>query len=260
MTTDHAYTEDGNYLVTLTVTDNEGATDTATTSISVTTQTIDLPILNISPVASFVESAVKVISGEIVYFDGYDSYDSDGTIDTYSWNFGDGNTATGMATDHTYVEDGIYTVTLTVTDNEGATDTATTTIGVQNQSPEASFIVSADTITLGESINFDGSESFDSDGTIVSYSWDFGDGNTATVVTTDHTYNKDGTYTVTLIVTDNDGDLSSSSTEITVQSGSTQNTESSILLYGIGLGITALVATLLISYLIRRKKKKRENN
>ena len=169
-----------------------------------------------------------------------------------------------MAADHAYIEDGIYSVILTVTDNAGATDTATTTIAVQNQSPEASFIESADTVTLGEIITFDGSESYDSDGTIVSYSWDFGDGTTASGVTTDHTYNEDGTYTATLIVTDNDGDLSSSVTEITVKSDATENTESptsSTILFGVTLGIAALVATLLLSFFIRRRnKKKLENN
>jgi PKD repeat protein len=54
-------------------------------------------------------------------FDGSDSYDPDGSIASYDWDFGDGNTGSGVTTSHTYAVGGSYTVVLTVTDDEGAT-------------------------------------------------------------------------------------------------------------------------------------------
>ncbi|MCZ2808295.1 MAG: PKD domain-containing protein, partial [Candidatus Bathyarchaeota archaeon] len=191
----HAYSQDGTYTVTLTVTDNDGATDTTEA-----TKTVH----NRSPIASFTESAHTVYTNDKITFNAAESYDPDGYIVTYSWDFGDGNTATGVEVDHAYAQDGTYTVTLTVTDDDGATDTAEATKTVLNQSPVASFTESDHTVDTSETIHFDASDSNDPDGTIVSYSWDFGDGNTATGVEADHAYEDDGVYTVTLTVIDDD--------------------------------------------------------
>jgi len=66
----------------------------------------------------------------IVTFNGSSSYDNDGTISSYSWDFGDGGSATGQTTTHIYTSEGSYTVTLTVTDDGGDTDTASTTVEI----------------------------------------------------------------------------------------------------------------------------------
>lgn len=89
--------------------------------------------------------------------------------------------------------------------------------GTTNSPPTASFTFSCTDL----SCDFDGSGSSDSDGTIASYAWDFGDGNTATGVTASHTYGADGTYTVTLTVTDDGGATDSSSQDVAVSSGGT---------------------------------------
>ena len=98
------------------------------------------------------------------------------------------------------------------------------------------------------------SPSYDPDGTIVEYLWDFRDGSTATGVTENHVYLEDGNYTVTLNVTDDDGASSSVVVENTVEA---ETVVSLAVLSVIGLGVTALTATLLYGLFIRRKKKKK---
>ncbi|WP_340105377.1 S8 family serine peptidase [Rhodohalobacter sp. 8-1] len=88
--------------------------------------------------------------------------------------------------------------------------------GTTNAAPTATFTFDCTDL----SCNFDGSGSTDSDGSISSYSWDFGDGNTASGSTVSHSYGADGTYTVTLMVTDNEGSSGSDSQDVTVSTSS----------------------------------------
>ena len=249
---EHAYEDNGIYTVTLTVTDDNGATDTDEDTKTVT---------NRPPVAAFTESAHTVDTSEVIYFDASDSYDVDGTIVSYVWNFGDGTTATGIDAEHAYYNDGTYRVTLTVTDDDGATDSATATKTVLNQPPVASFTESAHKVDTEEIIYFNASDSYDPDGTIIGYAWDFGDGTTGTGVTPEHAYSEAGNYTVTLTVTD-DNRASASATDMkTVQSGATVEIQSALSLSVLSiiiLGVTALTATILYGLFIRRKKKKQK--
>jgi PKD repeat protein len=82
--------------------------------------------------------------------------------------------------------------------------------------PVASFTYFPEKPVVGEEISFDASSSHDPDGEIVNYKWDFGDGNTAEGKVVKYTYSKPGTYTVTLVVTDNDGLKNSSQKDINV--------------------------------------------
>jgi len=243
----HAYPQDGTYTVTLTVTDDDGATDTTSATKTV---------LNRIPIASFTESAETLSSGESIHFDASESHDPDGTIVNYLWDFGDGNTAVDVDVDHAYEDDGVYTVTLTVIDDDDATGSATATKNVLNRSPVASFTENATIVSKDEAIHFDASESHDPDGIIVNYLWEFGDGNTATGVTSDHAYSEDGNYTVTLTVTDDDG-ASASLVAAKIVETETETALPLAILSVIGLGVTALTATLLYGLFIRRKKKKK---
>jgi PKD repeat protein len=101
--------------VTLTVTDDDGATGTATAQVTAT----EAP--NVAPTASF----TSTVDGFGVAFNATGSSDTDGSIVSYAWNFGDGTTGTGANATRTYAAAGTYTVTLTVTDDDGATGTAT---------------------------------------------------------------------------------------------------------------------------------------
>lgn len=84
------------------------------------------------PTASFTSAfAVNNKAPALVNFDGSASVDPDVTIDTYEWDFGDGDTGTGVTTSHTYDDPGTYTATLeAVTDNQGAEGTTSQTITV----------------------------------------------------------------------------------------------------------------------------------
>lgn len=204
---EHSYADDGIYNVTLTVTDDDGATDTGTSTKYVR---------NRPPVASFTESAETIYTGEVVTFNATDAYDPDGVIDSYFWDFGDGTNATSTIVDHTYVDDGVYIVTLTVTDDDGSTATATSIKTVSNRPPDASFSVSATSVLTGEDIHFNAADSEDSDGHIIGYIWDFGDGASAAGISVSHAYEDNGVYTVTLTVIDDDGAISSTSAVETV--------------------------------------------
>jgi len=82
------------------------------------------------PVASFTHSPMVPIAGKTVTFDASASYDPDGSIISYSWEFGDSTTGSGKTATHAYTDAGSYTVTLTVADNDGSTDTKTSTLTI----------------------------------------------------------------------------------------------------------------------------------
>ncbi len=171
---------------------------------------------NQAPTASFTYTT----TGLTCNVDASGSSDPDGTIVSYAWDFGDNTTGTGVTASHTYAAADTYTVTLTVTDNDGAVNTTsqdvTVTEPASNQPPTASFTCTTAELTC----TVDASTSSDPDGMITSYAWDFGDGATATGVTASHAYSASGTYTVTLTVTDDDDAVDTSSQQVTVTSSS----------------------------------------
>ncbi|WP_374519328.1 collagenase [Undibacterium squillarum] len=173
------------------------------------------PPVNSAPVAAFNSSA----NGLTVAFTDT-STDSDGTIASRSWNFGDGTTSTAANPSKTYSAAGTYTVTLKVTDNAGASTTTSKTVTVSatqtNKPPVAAFNSTASGLT----VNFTDA-STDADGTIASRSWNFGDGTTSTAANPSKTYAAAGTYTVTLTVKDNAGASTTVSKTVTVNAGST---------------------------------------
>ena len=207
------YTEPGTYTANLTVTDNDGDTNTESVTITVAEP------LNIAPTAAIGSTGTLGNAPYAVSFSGSGSSDPDGTIAGYAWDFGNGQTATGENASVTYTQAGTYTTTLTVTDDDGATGTATQVITVNptpNVPPTAVARVVSTAGTIPYTVNLSGSTSTDSDGTISSYDWDLGNGTTATGVTTQVTYTEAGTYNVVLTVTDDDGDIGTQTLQIEV--------------------------------------------
>jgi len=167
------------------------------------------------PTASFIYSPENPLVKEEITFDASSSSDSDGTIVSYEWDFGDENIGEGIQITHPYAKAGNYTVTLTVTDNDGLKDSLSKVITVKSP-PVASFTYSPEGPVVCEKRIFNASSSYDPDGEIVSYNWDFGDRNTAKGEMVTYAYTKDGEYTVTLTITDNDGLVNSTSKVIEV--------------------------------------------
>ncbi len=151
-----------------------------------------------------------------VTFDATKSYDPDGDKITCYWNFEDGNLTVGEVVKHAYSSPGIYNVTLGVVDEKGEKDFTSATITVvQQNKPVASFTYSPSIPWEMEPVIFNASSSHDSDGSIVNYSWNFGDGNITTTTEPDivHAYTKVGNYAVNLTVTDNNN-LTNSTTKL----------------------------------------------
>jgi len=172
------------------------------------------------PIASFTFNPTYPEVNQIVTFDASASYDPDGNIVSYTWDFGDGTppvTENDPITYHAYTSYGDYTVKLTVTDNNGLTGQTQATIHV-SQHPVASFTFTPPDPLVHELVTFDASASTPDGGEIVSYTWDFGDGNITTtnnpIIT--HAYSSHGTFTVTLNVTDSEGKWDTETRTITV--------------------------------------------
>ena len=176
---------------------------------------------NLSPVASFTATPTTTTVGSPIALSAAGSSDPDGTIVSYAWNFGDGTTGSGVTASKSYASAGNYTITLTVTDDDGATASTTrsVTITAVNQPPTASFTATPPTTTVGSPIALSAAASSDPDGSITAYAWNFGDGTTGSGVSASKSYSAAGTYTVTLTVTDNGGLTGSSSTTVTVTPG-----------------------------------------
>jgi PKD repeat protein/uncharacterized protein YraI len=204
----HAYTQAGRYRVTLTVTDDGGLSASATQEVQ-----IEEPPVNQPPTA-VIEGPSQGLVGEALAFRGSGSSDSDGVIVKYEWDFGDGSTEDKVKVAHAYAQAGRYQVTLTVTDDGGLSASATQEIQIEepatNQPPTA-VIEGPSHGLIGETLAFRGSGSSDSDGSIIKYEWDLGDGTTEDKVKVAHAYTHAGSYQVILTVTD-DGGLSDSAT------------------------------------------------
>ncbi len=147
------------------------------------------------------------VTASVVGFDAVGSFDEDGTIATYVWDFGDGDTGTGEQVTHTYRAPGTYEVRLSIADDSGtirngAADTMTVRVNALPIADAGFDMIAAPQETL----TFDGRRSSDPEGAITHYQWNFRDGATAEGDVVSHAFARPGIYTVELTVTDDSGD------------------------------------------------------
>jgi hypothetical protein len=156
--------------------------------------------------------------GEMAFFNGDASSDPDGAIVSYLWNFGDGETASGSSVARSYSSKGIFTVTLTVTDNLGAIGTDTAKAEVINLPPVAyaGLDQEIEGTGLATSFTLNGINSSDPDGDLLTFSWTDANGSVGMGSTV--TLNRAlGRYISTLTVTDPDGLSSTDLISITIR-------------------------------------------
>jgi len=173
----HAYATGDTFTVELIVNTSFGCADTISQTIVVDT----------IPVPDFVADTVCV--GDFTTFTDQSSM----TVNTWDWDFGDGNTSNLQNPTHPYATAGNYNVQLTITDGPGCQDSITLPVLV-NPIPTAGF--TAPPVCFTSPSIFTNT----STGTPVSFDWDFGDGDTSNLQNPIHIYATPGNYTVTLIV------------------------------------------------------------
>ena len=226
---EHTYDVAGTYQVTLTATDDDGAKTTRSVNVTAEASTPPTSGGNQAPIVVIADGNRSGQAPFTATLSASGSRDTDGSIQRYDWDFGDGNTARGFEVDHTYREPGNYTARLTATDDDGATSSVQTTIRAIAAEPQPEqnvppIVVIADGNRSGQApftATLSASGSRDTDGSIQRYDWDFGDGDTARGFEVDHRYTEPGDYTVRLTATDDDGATSSQSTQIMVRAAST---------------------------------------
>ncbi|MDQ3169920.1 MAG: PKD domain-containing protein [Acidobacteriota bacterium] len=179
---------------------------------------------NNAPQPVFTFAPTSPAAGQEVAFDASDSRDPDGRIVRYEWNWGDGDfeSTTNPIIQKDYERSGTFTVRLTVVDDGGLRASTSQTVSVgTNPRPTASFTFSPAAPAPGAVVNFNATESTAPEGrAIVQYRWNFGDGSaevTSSSRTTQHAFDREGDFVVTLTVTDSEGQTHTVSQTVTVE-------------------------------------------
>jgi PKD repeat protein len=201
----HSFATIDTFTVTLTVWDEHDANDSISKSITV---------VNLPPDADFSYTPLNPRVDELITFSD-ESTDSDGSVVRWEWDFGDGFTSTQENPAHSYSTIDTFSVTLTVWDDLDDSDSITKSIAIGNLAPSAGFSYLPVDPKVDAIVTFV-DESSDPDGSVVAWSWDFGDGTTSNEQNPTHSYSGAGSNLVTLTVFDNDGGSNTTSKTVVV--------------------------------------------
>ena len=190
----HNYSKKGDYDVLLTVTDDEGASAGFAIRMFVRDRP---PVCDIN--ASVMEGTV-----ETEFSFSSSAHDPDGTIVSYFWDLGDGNTSKTSTVRHVYARPGNYLVMLTVVDDDASDTYDIMIITVVDMPPSAVASLSPVEVNTFQTVHFDGRDSLDLEGPLT-FHWDFGDGNGSLDPAPTHSYARPGDYSPNLTVADSSG-------------------------------------------------------
>lgn len=213
----HSFENEGKFLVTLIAVSYAGLTDQMTCEVEIVNLPPEIINLNV-PQYIYEDHAVNISVGDVI-----DSVVDENEL-KYNWDFGDGNYKSGDPISYVWSEAGIYPITLTVIDNQGAFAMKTEYIEVINMAPVVDFIIEPVicdcpyVININETeaiileacpLYFNASLSYDtiSDINSTQYYWDFGDGQVDWGIFTEHQFIQSGNYIVTLKAKDDNGDI-----------------------------------------------------
>jgi len=246
----HTYANDGSYVVTITVRDDDGATATVQHSVSVS---------NVAPVARAMASVQVAQEGQTVHFTAEGTTDTPSDLEglTYRWDLGS-EFVDEFEFDHVFRAKGMYSITLTVIDDDGELSRAVVDVVVTNREPTAAGWVGPSRVKVGQPILLDGGNSTDDPWDVegLKYHWSMGDGGGVNGVEGSYAYTMVGTYNVILEVTDGDGGKDQWTTTVTVVEagggGDDGGGGPSMALMGGGIALALLVVILLVWLLVLR--------
>lgn len=199
----HIYQKPGSYTASVTISDGtDAACSTAIAQTNI--------VVNAAPIAKIEAGATFVKLGSATTFDGNGSSDADGPIKSYSWDFGDGQSASGASVSHAWQASGVFPVSLTVDDGMGVENSAAKSIQmVRVNAPPVAMIDAPKKALVGETVTFDGNASSDPDGAILSFDWTIAKEGTvvrnAKGVSVSQSWQAPGDYQIKLQVEDTSG-------------------------------------------------------
>jgi PKD repeat protein len=200
-----AFNDDGSYTIGLRVTDSFGASGTDTATVTVE---------DLAPTAAFTWNPEPQNEGSAIVFTDMSTSSPDNIV-SRTWDFAGMGTSPAVNPSFTFMDNGIYTVTLTVTDEDGSTDTISHDVTINDLAPTAAFTWSPEPQNEGSAVTFNDMSTSSPD-IIVSRTWDFAGLGTSPAINPSFIFIDNGSYTVTLTVTDEDGSTDTASHDITI--------------------------------------------
>ena len=201
----HVYADNGDYMVVVTVTDSFGGIGTAEIAVNVA---------DAVPTIGSIATSGELAEGQSVDFSAVVTSPSDDIV-LYEWDFDGLGSSTEIAPSFTFADDGTYNVTLTVTDDDGSTDTLTVPVVIADTSPQIVSMQASGTADEANPLTFSATVNAPVDA-IVQWEWDFDGLGSSPEQSPSFAFPDNGTYTVTLTVTDEDGSTDSDTLEVTV--------------------------------------------